>query len=205
MAMNADDSLNTSPTLLARIEAQDPDAWTLFVQLYSPLVYRWCRNLGVAAPDIADIQQEVFKVVTQKIHTYESGRKASGGFRSWLWGITRLRILDFWRHRRKQPLGKGGDDDAMGQVPVTEPLSDDQMTSQQLLLNSAIAILEPTFDARTWRAFWDLAVKGRSAKDISEELQMSSNAVRQAKFRVSRKLRELLNDDFTALFPETPE
>lgn len=200
--MNADDSLQTSPTLLARIEAKDPDAWTLFVQLYSPLVYSWCRNLGVAASDIADIQQEVFKVVSTKIQTYEAGRKANGGFRSWLWGITRLRILDFWRHAHRQPIGKGGDDEAMGQVPEAEPVGDDKMTSQQLLLNSAIAILEPTFDARTWRAFWDLAVKGRPTKDISEELQMSANAVRQAKFRVSRKLRELLNDDFTALFPQ---
>jgi RNA polymerase sigma-70 factor, ECF subfamily len=69
-----------------------------------------------------------------------------------------------------------------------------------LLLQSAVAILEPEFDPKTWRAFWDLTVKGRPTKDIGLELDMTVNAVRQAKFRVARKLRQLLDDDFTGLF-----
>ena len=41
---------------------------------------------------------------------------------------------------------------------------------------------------------------GGPTKDIGLELDMTVNAVRQAKFRVARKLRQLLDDDFTGLF-----
>ena len=44
-----------------------------------------------------------------------------------------------------------------------------------------------------------MAVKGRPARDIGEELDMTAKAVRQAKFRVTKKLRELLDDDFMGL------
>ena len=67
-------------------------------------------------------------------------------------------------------------------------------------MQSAVAILEPEFDARVWQAFWDLTVKGRPTKEIAAELDMKANAVRQAKFRVARKLRQLLDDDFKAIF-----
>lgn len=201
--MNSDESLKTSPTLLQQIEAKDPDAWGVFVRLYSPLVYSWCRRAGLQASDVADVQQEVFNVVSQKIATYESGRKSSGGFRSWLWGITRLEILNYLRSLNCQPVGEGGDDaDRMAWLVETEsePDCDGEPTSQELLMQSAVAILEPEFDARIWQAFWDLTVKGRPTKEIAAELDMKANAVRQAKFRVARKLRQLLDDDFKDLF-----
>ena len=63
-----------------------------------------------------------------------------------------------------------------------------------------MTILEPEFDPRTWRAFWELTVKGRSTKEIGQDLQMTVNAVRQAKLRVAKKLRQLLDDDFPGIF-----
>lgn len=201
--MTFDQSFNTSPTLLQQVEAKNPDAWDVFVRLYSPLVFSWCRHSGLQATDVADIQQEVLKVVALKIDSYQQGRKPSGGFRSWLWGITRLQILDHMRSQKRQPIGEGGDDSQRVQQLKhleAEPDCDGEPSSQELLMQSAVAILEPEFDPKTWRAFWDLTVKGRSTKEIGFDLNMTVNAVRQAKFRVARKLRQLLDDDFTALF-----
>lgn len=201
--MNSEESLNTSPTLLQQIEAKDADAWSVFVRLYSPLVFRWCRRAQLQASDVADIQQDVFRVVSQKIDTYQDGRKRSGGFRSWLWGITRLEILNYLRTQKRQPIGEGGSaTDRMEWLAVaeTEPDCEGEPSSQELLMQSAVAILEPEFDTRIWRAFWDLTVKGRPTKDIGLDLNMTVNAVRQAKFRVARRLRQMLDDDFTGLF-----
>lgn len=201
--MHSDDSLITSPTLLQHIEDKDPDAWGIFVRLYSPLVFSWCRRAGLQASDVADIQQEVFRVVSLKIGTYQEGRKRSGGFRSWLWGITRLEMLNYLRALKRQPVGEGGAD--AGRLEwlakaESEPGCDGEPSSQELLMQSAVAILEPEFEPRVWRAFWDLTVKGRPTKDIGMDLNMTVNAVRQAKFRVTRKLRQLLDDDFSGIF-----
>lgn len=201
-AVTFDDSQRTSPTLLQQVEAKDSNAWEVFVRLYSPLIFSWCRNSGLQATDVADIQQDVFQVVAVKIESYQQGRKPSGGFRSWLWGITRLEILDHLRSLKRQPVGEGGEHaqqvEWLSQLE-DEPVREGDPTSQELLLQSAVAILEPEFDPRTWRAFWDMTVKGRSTKEVGHELKMTANAVRQAKLRVARKLRQLLDDDFAGL------
>ena len=39
-----------SSTLLERIRNRRPEAWQRLVDLYGPVVYRWCRQLGVKTP-----------------------------------------------------------------------------------------------------------------------------------------------------------
>lgn len=196
-------SVQTSLTLLGRVKVDDQDAWGLLTRLYGPIVYSWCRNMGLQPDDVEDVGQEVFRVVLIKLDTFEPGKKSSGAFRSWLWGITRLETLQHLRSAKRQPVGSGGTDHNMSlqrlQEVSQEPQSIAGLTPQQLLLQSAIEILKSELDPRTWRAFWDMAVKGRPAQDIGKELGMTAKAVRQAKFRVTKKLRELLNDDFPGL------
>tara|TARA_R110002072_G_scaffold282428_1_gene445383 strand:+ start:3495 stop:4136 length:642 start_codon:yes stop_codon:yes gene_type:complete len=197
--MQGESSPQTSLTLLSRIETADDDAWRVFARLYGPLVYAWCRSAGLQPDDVDNVGQEVFRVVVQKIGTFQPGRKRSGAFRSWLWGVTRLQILNHLRSVKRQPVGKGGTDHHLSlqrlEQESQEPENVDGVTSRQLLAQSAIEILQAEFDPRTWQAFWDLAVKGRPAKDIGDELDMTAKAVRQAKFRVTKKLRELLGED----------
>lgn len=190
----------TSLTLLGRIRENDQEAWGQFVRLYGPLVYSWCRSAGLQPADVADVAQNALQVVAGNIHSFEPGRKASGAFRSWLWGVTRFRILDHFRQRDKQTAGTGGTDAnillANLEQQAEEPESVDGITPRQLLLQTAIEMLKAEFDARTWQAFWGMAVEGNSAREIGNELDMTAKAVRQAKFRVTKKLRVLLEDDF---------
>lgn len=196
-------SVQTSLTLLRRVEEHDQDAWSLFTRLYGPIVYSWCRNMGLQPDDVDDVGQEVFRVVFFKLGTFEPGKKSSGAFRSWLWGITRLETLNYLRSVKRQPIGRGGTDHNLSlqrlEEESQEPESIAGLTPQQLLLQNAIEILKSEFEPRTWQAFWDMAVKGRPAKDIGHEQGMTAKAVRQAKFRVTRKLRDLLGDDFPSV------
>lgn len=201
-------SVQTSLTLLGRVSASDQAAWRTFTSLYGPLVYSWCRNTGMSPDDADDVGQEVFRIVASKLGTFEPGRKSSGAFRSWLWGITRLEILKHLRAVRRQPVGGGGTDHNMNmqrlESDAAEPETMEGMPPQQLLLRSAIEVLKSEFDPRTWQAFWDLAVKGRPAREIGEEINMTPKAVRQAKYRVTKKLRDLLDDDFPDVIKQIP-
>lgn len=204
--MTRPDSVRTSLTLLGRLDTNDVEAWNQFTRLYGPLVYSWCRSAGLQPEDVDDVGQEVFRVVSNKLNTFDPGRKASGAFRSWLWGITRLQVLDYFRAVQRQPVGHGGTDHNMSLQRLEDSSVEleivDDVTSRQLLLQSAVEMLKQHFDPRTWQAFWDMAVKGRPAKDIGDELGMAAKAVRQAKFRVTKKLRELLGDDFPEVAKE---
>ncbi len=210
--MSAPTQYLTSLTLLAKVGANDADAWQRFVKLYGPLVYSWARNAKVQPADVLDIGQEVFRVVAKKISTFESGRKSGAGFRSWLWGITRLRILEHFRVSSVQEAGQGGtaahERIQLLEQQQEEPKSINGNTSQQLVLQTAIEILRAESKPTTWQAFWRMAVDGQSAADVGQELGMAPRAVRQAKYRVTRKLRELIEDnqlDFSTIFENSLE
>ena len=66
-----DSEAATSSSLLVRVKAQDQQAWRQFVHLYSPLVYHWCRRVGLQQADASDVGQEVFKALTQRFPTLE--------------------------------------------------------------------------------------------------------------------------------------
>ena len=51
-----------------------------------------------------------------------------------------------------------------------------------------------SFDERTWQCFWLVVMEGNSAVEVAKQLGMRPAAVRQAKYRVTQRLRRDLED-----------
>src|SRR5262245_12114895 len=83
----------TSLTLLERVRAADPEAWRRLVELYGPVVQRWCRRAGLQESDTADVMQEVFRSVAVRVSQFRR-EQARDSFRAWLWTITRNKVRD---------------------------------------------------------------------------------------------------------------
>ena len=62
------------------------------------------------------------------------------------------------------------------------------------LVQRALEAIRNDFTDGVWDAFVRTALQGRTSKDAGRELGMTPNAVRQAKFRVLRRLREELGE-----------
>src|SRR5262245_38553933 len=101
--------VGTSLTLLQRARSQDSNAWGRLVGLYTPLVHYWCKHWGVQGADADDVCQEVFQAVAAGLDDF-SRAKAGETFRAWLRGITRYKILDFFRAAAARPAAAGGTD-----------------------------------------------------------------------------------------------
>ena len=71
------------------------------------------------------------------------------------------------------------------------PEADDQ--EKTILVNRTLALIRPEFENRTWQAFWRATVEGQRSGVVAEALEMTAGAVRQAKSRVLRRLREELD------------
>ena len=185
----------TSESLLGRIKAKDPEAWRRLLGQYSPLVYSWCRRSGMRAEDAADVLQEVFRTVWEGIGRYRHDRPGDT-FRGWLSTITRSRIHDFYRRRAGQPEGAGGTDAHVRLMAVAEdePASSDPTSPFCGLLRRTLDLIQPEFEDRTWQAFLLTATRGLTAVETAERLGMKAGAVRQAKYRVLRRLRQELGD-----------
>lgn len=186
----------TSVTLLQRVRLRDPDAWRRLLQLYVPLVDYWCRQWGVQAADSDDVQQEVFQAVAAGLERYKHGRDG-GTFRGWLRGIARHKIQDHYRRREQRPEAQGGTDahQRLQQVPQPdEELPEEPAEQIQGLFQRALELVRGEFEPNTWTAFWRAAVEGHAPAVIAADLGVSPAAIRQAKSRVLRRLKDELGE-----------
>lgn len=185
---------STSTSLLERVKAHRPEAWQRLAEFYSPVVYSWCRHCSVPPQDAADVLQDVFWAVHLGIANFRR-QGPSDSFRGWLWTITRNKIRDHFRARAKQPEAKGGTDAQLQllQLPQAEPDARDDSTGSckaPSLFLAGLELIRLEFEERTWQAFWQAAVQGQPTAHIAADLDMSVNAVRKAKSRVLRRLRQ---------------
>ncbi len=198
MNPGATPSSATSRSLLARVQADEPDAWERLVRLYAPLVLEWCRRGGLPSQEAADVFQQVFQAVVVHVVTFRKERDGDT-FRGWLRRITQNKLRDHFRRRGREVQGVGGSSaqQRLAQLPAPEsiddqPASDD--AAERGLFARALAQIRGEFEERTWSAFWGTAVEGRQAKDVAADLAMTPGAVRVAKSRVLHRLRAELGD-----------
>ncbi|MEX0792698.1 MAG: sigma-70 family RNA polymerase sigma factor [Pirellulaceae bacterium] len=193
---------STSQSLLRRVKSQDHSAWARMVHIYGPLVYRWCRRAGVAAQDVEDISQNVFQAVALGIHKFHRDRSGDS-FRGWLYGITRFKVMDHFRRQQKDPAPQGGSEfqDQLASIPAHETSAqrfpDDQSMAEDdglQVLHATLELIRPDFAPHNWQAFWQAAIEQQSATDVAESLGMTPGAVRQARYRVLRRLRQELDE-----------
>jgi RNA polymerase sigma-70 factor, ECF subfamily len=188
----------TSRSLLARLQMDEPAAWERLVKLYAPLVFRWCRNSGLRDADIADIFQNVFQAVLLNFGSFRKDREGDT-FRGWLRRITQNKLRDHFRKLGKEVQGVGGSSaqNRLAQIPSPQPQQEELSPNEEWehsLFSRALELIRGDFEERTWLAFWRTTVEGRAPLDVAEDLGMTAGAVRVAKSRVLRRLREELGD-----------
>ncbi len=190
------DRVESTPiTLLERLRRTgDQEAWARFVRLYTPLLFFWSRRCGLRQEDAADLTQEVFATLVQKLPEFTYDRSKS--FRSWLRTVT----LNHWRDRNRRLANRPipGNDVYLNDLPAPDfaKLLDEQEYRQHLV-NRALHIMQTDFQPLTWKAFWEHGVRGRAAAEVAAELDLSLTAVYGAKFRVLARLRQELDGFLT--------
>ena len=190
------DSLLTSISLVQRVQRNDAQAWERLVELYTPLVYTWCRQHGLSSHDAADVLQEVFRAVHRTVGNFRRERP-SDSFRGWLWTITRNKVRDHFRAVANRPNPACGTDAQMrfAELPEEEPPTDPSLAAgdgKSSPFYGALELVRSEFEDRTWQAFWQVTVEEKTTAEVADALGISVNAVRLAKSRVLRRLRSEL-------------
>lgn len=183
--------------MLERVLDGDQLAWSRLVEVYSPLVYSLCRSCGVTSADAADILQEVFQSVFCSIGRFRRDRTGDS-LRNWLRTITRNKIRDHMRRQRCRPAAAGGTTAKTRFESVPERLSESseeevEIGANSLMLRHLLKEIQPRFEARTWQAFWMYVVEDKCPGDIAEQLGMSVGAIRNARYKILRRLRAELS------------
>ena len=188
---------NTSLSLLGRARSQDDEAWNQLVTLYGPLVQKWCRQAGLGDEDIADVFQETFQTVARKLETFKPA-KSVASFRSWLKTIVRTKTIDHLRKIGRQQAAAGGTAAHMIIAEVADPFDDESVEAAEaddaIVVQQALNMIKGEFTERNWQAFIEVAMNGKSASDVAETLGVGAQVIRQANYRIRRRLRTILED-----------
>jgi len=188
----------TSVSLLALAAANDEAGWRRLTELYGPLIYSWCRQARLQPEDSADIVQEVFRSVLLNISNFEK-TETTGSFRGWLFTITRNKVRDHHKVRVGKAQATGG---SLGQRLLLEHVNDPLSSMSDLtdladpatagLAYRVLNIIKTEVKESTWNAFWRSTIDGIHPAVVAEELQISIPSVWQARSRVLRRARQLL-------------
>ena len=187
----------TSRSLLERVRARDDDAWSQLTELYGPLVYHWCRKLGVKPDDSSDILQNVFRSLVIHIDRFEHAQ-TPGSFRAWLWTIVRNKVRDHFKTQADKAIACGGSDAQFRMLNVPDHHPDDSADSSVSAAGSltyrAMNIARREVKRTTWQAFWRSTIDDISPAAVAEEMGISVESVWQARSRILKRLRALLDE-----------
>ena len=180
--------MDTPVSLLERLRRpNDPEAWNRFVHLYTPLLASWAARAGLQEQDAADLIQDVFVLLLQKLpgFSYDSSKS----FRAWLRAVA----LNKYRERcRRAALPVAGSPDVLANV--ADPAEAFwEAEYRQHLVGQALRLVRPQVEAATWQVFWETVVNGKSSAQVAAEQAMTPGAVRIARFRVLTRLRQELD------------
>ena len=174
----------TTLSLLERLrQPKANEAWQRFVDLYTPLLHFWARRLGLQNDDAADLVQEVFRTLLQKLPTLKL--RPSGTFRGWLRVVTRHTWLNL---RRRRVLSQV--DSAVLDVVPSSAEAFWEVDFRRYLVKRALDVMQADFHPATWKACWEVVAYGRPAAEVAQELGLTVGAVHAARARVLARLRE---------------
>jgi RNA polymerase sigma-70 factor (ECF subfamily) len=180
--------MDTPASLLERLRQPEPEqAWSRFVQLYTPLLYHWARRLGCQDSDAADLVQEVLTLLVRKLPEFAYDRHKT--FRGWL----RTVALNCWRNRcRRLELPRESHPPEL--ADLAGPEAPDMLAREynEWLVGRALELMRNDFQPKTWQACLRCVVEGKTAQEVATELGITVGAVYMAKSRVLSRLRQEL-------------
>lgn len=104
--------------------------------------------------------------------------------------------MDHFRAKKRQVPGTGGTDALAQMADVADPLTSEEEAASEdaIVVQRAMEMIQPEFDPRNWSAFEEVALKGQSAAAVARQLGVEPQTIRQANYRIRRRLRLILED-----------
>ena len=188
----------TRTTLLQRLKDwQDQPSWQDFFDTYWKLIYGVARKGGLTETEAQDVVQETMISVAKHMPAFKYDR-AIGSFKAWLLNMTRWRITDQLRKRRRLPAYDPSDDtDAdirmMGKMadPISESLNvlwDAEW--EKNLLDAATDKVKRHLDPQKYQIFDFYVNKEWSSAKVAKAFGVSIGQVYLAKHRVTEMITE---------------
>lgn len=191
----------TRKSLIARLENwEDQRTWEEFYQTYWRLIYSVAVKAGLRQDEAFDCVQETILTIAK-----QSQRKLydpeQGSFKTWLMNMTRWRINDQFRKRKKDTAMAGdeweGDRMTAAIDRVEDPAGDVlerlwDVEWRKNVADAALARVKAQVSPKQYQIFDCYVIKQWDANKVQEKLNVSMAQVYLAKHRVGNVLKREL-------------
>ena len=185
----------TSESLILRIrDPQDALAWSQFMAIYEPVVYRLSRRRGMQHADAEDLCQHVFLSVAKAVESWEA-RQGGPRFRNWLGRITRNAIINaMTRAKPDRATGTSSVQEVLLDIPDSGDMATALVDESRIeAYRWAAKQVQIEFSATTWTMFHETTIGDRTIEDVAKTLGKSSGAVYIARCRVMQRIKDKVN------------
>ncbi len=191
----------TRKSLIARLDNwEDQKTWDEFYQTYWRLIYSVAIKAGLRPEEAFDCVQEtilsIAKQSKKKLYDPEQG-----SFKTWLMNMTRWRINDQFRKRKKDTAMTGGeweDDRKTAVIDRVEDPNGDVLSRlwdvewKRNVAEAALARVKAQVSPKQYQIFDFYVIRQWDAQKVQEKLNVSMAQVYLAKHRVGAVLKKEL-------------
>ncbi|MFM2197207.1 MAG: hypothetical protein RLZZ505_639 [Verrucomicrobiota bacterium] len=191
----------TRKSLIARLDNwEDQKTWDEFYQTYWRLIYSVAIKAGLRPEEAFDCVQEtilsIAKQSKKKLYDPEQG-----SFKTWLMNMTRWRINDQFRKRKKDTAMTGGeweDDRKTAVIDRVEDPNGDVLSRlwdvewKKNVADAALARVKAQVSPKQYQIFDFYVIRQWDAQKVQEKLNVSMAQVYLAKHRVGAVLKKEL-------------
>ena len=194
----------TRASLILRLgDPADDLAWTEFLEIYEPMLFRIAQKWGLQDADAREVVQETLLGVSKSIHRFRADNQ-DASFRRWLSTITRHKLADHLSESSKHVRGSG---DSNVHRWLDERASETESVwdwnHKREVFAWASKQVQSQVNESTWAAFHRTCVDGESIHSVAKDLGMRPGLVYVARSRVMRRLRKTVR--FWSHAVDTPD
>jgi RNA polymerase sigma factor (sigma-70 family) len=191
----------TRKSLIARLENwEDQKTWDEFYQTYWRLIYAVAIKAGLRSDEAFDcVQETILSIAKQsKKNLYDP---AQGSFKTWLMNMTRWRINDQFRKRKKDTamvVGEWENDRKTAVIDRVEDPNGDVLSRlwetewKKNMADAALTRVKAQVSPKQYQIFDCYVIKQWDAKRVQDQLNVSMAQVYLAKHRVGSVLKKEL-------------
>lgn len=163
-------------------------SWEAFYERYVPLIKGFARRAGAGEEEADDISQEVMANFFRAASRFEYDPKM-GRFRGYLKACTLNSMRSRWRKKKDQV-----DVDASTGLAVEDGAYAEHEWEQEWVRNAIARSLDlvkrnSNMSDQSWEAFELYGRREVPIEEVAERLDMSPEAIRQAKCRIVKQVR----------------
>lgn len=176
---------STHMTLLNRLRnPEDTQGWDDFWEIYSPLVYSFCRRRDMQHEDALDVRQNAMLALRRSLPNFDP---AKGKFRGWFGQLIRREISKYKDKQIRDGRAVGGE--FLPDNPAQSESEDWDSQFNGHVVQIALDRIKVEFGPVEWQVMQRVVLAGSKPRAVADDIGRDAAWISRVKYRLLQRLK----------------